>query len=75
MLLGERATFIPHAGMGWDFEGLQRATMAQREPGGRQVVLHATPATPYELILQRMDAVRTGIDGAHRLPNVTLAPP
>lgn len=72
---GERATFIPQVGLGWDFEGLQRAAMTHREPGARQVVLSAAPATPYELIIQTMDAVRSGPDGAALLPEVTLAPP
>ncbi|MBL8919999.1 MAG: biopolymer transporter ExbD [Myxococcaceae bacterium] len=72
---GDGATWVPRLRGAWDFEGLQRAASAHRQDGARQVVLRATPATPFELLIQTMDAVRSGPDGAALLPDVTLAPP
>lgn len=72
---GQEVTSVPRAGAAWDFEGLREAARRHRHEGSRQVVLHATPQTSFELIIATMDAVRSDDDGALLLPDVTLAPP
>lgn len=72
---GSEETRVPRVGSAWDFEGLREAARHHRHEGGRQVVLHATPHTPFELVIATMDAVRSDADGALLFPDVTLAPP
>lgn len=67
---GEQVTTVPRRNGAWDQPALKAALEPLRR--GSRLLLSASSAVPFEVLVATMDAARTTADGKPLFPDVTL---